>query len=76
MLKYATRHLANPIAKIFNDALEHHELLQLVRGVLVLIQKPGETVEPLTSFRLIVPLTDMRKTLSLVVLNYVPNYKL
>ena len=61
--------LAQPIANIFNDALEHHEPLGLGKGVLILIQKPGKPKGPLTSVRPIVLLTTLRKTLSLVVLS-------
>ena len=61
--------LAQPIADIFNDALEHHEPLGLGKGVLILIQKPGKPKGPLTSVRPIVLLTTLRKTLSLVVLS-------
>ena len=57
--------LAQHIANIFNDALEHHEPLGLGKGVLILIQKPGNPKGPLTS----VLLTTLRKTLSLVVLS-------
>ena len=61
--------LAQPIANIFNDALEHHEPLGLGKGVLILIQKPGKPKGPLTSVRRIVLLTTLRKTLSLIVLS-------
>ena len=61
--------LAQPIANIFNDALEHHEPLGLGKGVLILIQKPGKPKGSLTSVRPIVLLTTLRKTLSLVVLS-------
>ena len=61
--------LAQPIADIFNDALEHNEPLGLGKGVLILIQKPSKPKGPLTSVRPIVVLTASRKTLSLVVLS-------
>ena len=57
--------LAQHIANIFNDALEHHEPLGLGKGVLIFIQKPGNPKGPLTS----VLLTTLRKTLALVVLS-------
>ena len=57
------------IAAIFNDALEHHESLDIGKGVLILVQKPGKPVGPLTSVRPIVLLSALRKTLSLVVLS-------
>ena len=61
--------LAQAIADIFNDALEHHEPLGLGKGVLILMQKPSKPKGPLTSVRPIVLLTTLRKTLSLVVLS-------
>ena len=69
LLKCSADLLAQPIASIFNDALENHEPLGLGKGVLVLIQKPGKPKGPLTSVRPIVLLTTLRKTLSLVVLS-------
>ena len=66
---YAHKCLANPIANIFNDLLEYHEPLEIGRGVLILLQKPGKTVGPLTSLRPIVLLTVLRETLLLMVLS-------
>ena len=57
------------IASIFNDALENHDPLGLIKGLLILIQKPGKPKGPLTIVRPIVLLTTLRKTLSLVVLS-------
>ena len=60
--------LAQPIAAIFNDALDNNEPLCLGKGVLILTQKPGKPKCPLTSVRPIVLLTTLRKILPLVVL--------
>ena len=61
--------IAPSIAAIFNDALEHHEPLDIGKGELIHIQKPGKPVGPLTSVRPIVLLSAFRKTLSLIVKN-------
>ena len=57
------------MAAIINDALEHHEPLDIGKGVLILLQKLGKPVGPLTSVRPIVLLSALRKTLSLIVLS-------
>ena len=69
LLKSIADLIAPSIAAIFNDALEHHESLDKGKGVLILLQKPGKPVGPLTSVRPIVLLSALRKTLSLVVLS-------
>ena len=61
--------IAPSIVTIFNDALEHHEPLDIGKGVLILLQEPGKPVGPLTSVRPIVLLSALRKTLSLIVLS-------
>ena len=61
--------LSHTIANIFNDALQHHKLLDIAKGVLILVQKPGKPTGPLTSLRPIVLLSVLRKTLSLIVLS-------
>ena len=63
--------LSHTIANIFNDALQHHELLDIGKGVLILVQKPGKPTGPLTSLRPIVLLSVLRKTLSLIVLSII-----
>ena len=69
LLKSTADLIAPAIAAIFNDALEHHESLDIGKGVLILLQKPGKPVGPLTSVRPIVLLSALRKTLTLVVLS-------
>ena len=65
LLKSTADLIAPSIATIFNDALEHHEPLDIGKGVLILLQKPGKPVGPLTSGHL----SALRKTLSLIVLS-------
>ena len=69
LLKSTADLIAPATAEIFNDALDHHEPLDIGKGVLILLQKPGKPVGPLTSVRPIVLLSALRKTLSLVVLS-------
>ena len=69
LLKSTADLIAPSIATIFNDALEHHEPLDIGKGVLIFLQKLGKPVGPLTSVRPIVLLPALRKTLSLIVLS-------
>ena len=69
LMKSTADLIAPSIATIFNDVLEHHEPLDIGKGVLILLQKPGKPVGPLTSVRPIVLLSALRKTLSLIVLS-------
>ena len=68
LLKYAADQLDTPLEALFNQSLEHGQPLELGRGVLILLQKPGKPIGPLPSLRPIVLLTTLRKVLSLVVL--------
>ena len=72
LLKSTADLIAPSIATIFNDALEHHEPLDIGKGVVILLQKPGKPVCPLTSVRPIVLPSALRKTLSLIVLSRIP----
>ena len=65
LMKSTADLIASSITIIFNDALEHHEPLDIGKGVLILLQKPGKPVGPLTiiSVRPIVLLSALRKTL-------------
>ena len=69
LLKTTSDVLGQPIAKIFNEALQQHDTLDIGKGVLVLLHKPGKPVGPLTSLRPIVLLSALRKTLSIIVLS-------
>ena len=64
LLKSTADLIAPSIATILNDALEHHEPLDIGKGVPILLQKPGKPVGPLTSVRPIVLLSALRKTLT------------
>ena len=67
LLKYAADQLDAPLAALFNQSLEHGQPLELGRGILILLQKPGKPIGALSSLiRLIVLLTTLCKVLSLV----------
>ena len=68
-IKCSAELFSHTIANIFNDALQHHELLDIGKGVLILVQKPGKPSGPLPSVRPIVLLFGLRKTQSLIVLS-------
>lgn len=59
--------LACTIVGILNDVPVCQELLELGKGVLILLQKPTKPIGPLMNIRMIVLLLVLRKTLSLVV---------
>ena len=67
-LQNAADHLDAPLAALFNQSLEHGQPLELGRGILILLQKPGKAIGALSSLRPTVLLTTLRKVLSLVVL--------
>ena len=68
LLKYVADQLDAPLAALFNQSLEHGQPLELGRGILILLQKPGKPIRALSSLRLIVLLTTLHKVMSLVVL--------
>jgi hypothetical protein len=56
------------MAQIYNEMFEKGEDLELGRGTLIVLPKPGKPPGLLSSLRPIVLLTTLRKTLSLIVL--------
>ena len=68
LLKYSPPIVAEMTSDILNRAIETHDPLEVGRGTLILLQKPGKPLGPLTSTRPIVLLSALRKTLSLIVL--------
>ena len=67
LLKYAADQLDAPLPALFNQSLEHGQPLELGRGILILLQKPGKPIGALSSLmRPIVLLTTLRKVLSMV----------
>ena len=65
LLKSSADLIAPSIAAIFNDALEHHEPLDIRKGMLILLQKPGKPVSPPTSVRPIVLLSAQRQRVTI-----------
>ena len=49
LLKYAADQLDAPLAALFNQSLEHGQPLELGRGILILLQKPGKPIGALSS---------------------------
>jgi hypothetical protein len=68
LLKYGSTELHMQMAQIFNEMFEKGEDLELGRGTLIVLPKPGKPPGLLSSLRPIVLLTTLRKTLSLIVL--------
>lgn len=74
LLKYGPVTLHASIANIFNQMFEEGEQLELGRGTLIVLPKPGKPVGLLSSLRPIVLLTTLRKALSLITLQRIrPN---
>ena len=69
LLKYGANCISPTIAKIFNNALENHEQLDINTGLLLSLQKPGKEKGPLKNLRPITLLNTIRKTLSTITLN-------
>jgi hypothetical protein len=68
LLKYRSTELHMQIAQIYIEMFEKGEDLELSRGTLIVLPKPGKPPGLLSSLRPIVLLTTLRKTLSLIVL--------
>ena len=71
LLKYGSTDLYMQMAQIYNEMFEKEEDLEIGRDTLIVLQKPGKPPGPLSSLRLIVLLTTLRKTLSLIVLQHI-----
>ena len=69
LLKYGPPELSKQLAEILNSAIENNEDLELERGTLVVLNKPGKPNGPLTNLRPIVPLNTIRKVFSTIALN-------
>jgi hypothetical protein len=69
LLKYGNETLHKEIADILNQKFTKGEDLELGRGTLIVLQKPGKPLGLLNNLRPIVLLNTLRKTLSLVALN-------
>ncbi len=68
LLKYGPETLHASIADILNQMFEEGEQLDLGRGTLIVLPKPGKPVGLLSSLRPIVLLNTLRKALSLITL--------
>ena len=68
LLKYGPEELDNVIANIFNETFEKHELLDVNKGEIIPLQKPGKPKGPPRNLRPITLLNTLRKSLSTIVL--------
>ncbi|GFS13188.1 LINE-1 reverse transcriptase, partial [Elysia marginata] len=68
-LKFAPHLIDNKIAKILNQTFERHEDLNINKGLLIALPKPGKPKGPPQNLRPITLLNSIRKTLSTIVLN-------
>ena len=68
LLKYGPTCLHNSLAEIFNKMFEEGGHLDLGRGTLVVLPKPGKPPGALSSLRPIVLLNTLRKSLSQIAL--------
>ena len=68
LLKYGESALHQSIADTFNQMFESGDELELGRGTLIVLPKPGKPPGLMSSLRPIVLLTTLRKTLSLITL--------
>lgn len=68
LLKYGGPQLHSAIATMFNQMFEQGEQLELGRGMLIVLPKPGKPPGLMSSLRPIVLLNSLRKTLSLITL--------
>jgi hypothetical protein len=64
LLKYGDDQLHAQMAEIFNQMFENNENLELGRGTLIVLPKPGKPLGLMSSLRPIVLLTTLRKTLA------------
>lgn len=74
LVKYAPDCILSEIAEILNNAIEMHQPIQLGKGQLAALWKPGKTKGPVVHMRPIILLIILRKILSNVTLNRIkPN---
>ena len=68
MVKYGPVALHEAIKKLFNEAFEKEQELELGAGILVPLQKPGKAKDPVANLRPVILLPIIRKILSNIVL--------
>ena len=68
MVKYGPVALYEAIKKLFNEAFEEEQELELGAGILVPLQKPGKAKGPVANLRPVILLPIIRKVLSNIVL--------
>ena len=69
LLKYGPETLVEIITECINDTFTNHSPMDINKGILLSIQKPGKAKGPMQNQRPITLLTTIRKTISLITLN-------
>ena len=69
LLKYSGPATAKLISSILNNVFETHQGIEVGKGTLIPLQKPGKPKGPTANLRPIILLPSLRKSLSLVILN-------
>ena len=68
LIKYGPQTLHSQIKTILNDCFEHHKQIDIGKGILVALQKPGKPKSPVKNLRPVIFLPIIRKILSNIVL--------
>ena len=68
LIKYGPEILHSQIKTILNDCFEHHKQIDIGKGILVALQKPGKPKGPVKNLRPVILLPIIRKILSNIVL--------
>ena len=68
LIKYAPDELFHTITTILNSSLEKHQTIEIGKGILVPLQKPGKDKGPVKNLRPVILLLIVRKLLSNITL--------
>jgi hypothetical protein len=68
MIKYAPDEMFVFITTVLNNSIEKHEPIDIGRGILCALQKPGKDKGPVKNLRPVILLTIIRKILSNILL--------
>ena len=74
LVKYALVEVHRFIREIINDVLENHSDIDLGRGILVALQKPGKPKGPVKNLRPVILLLIIRKIISKITLERIKPY--
>ena len=68
LIKYGTEDLYTKNSQVINNTFEHHTPLEVGKGLLVALPKPGKTKGPVENLRPIILLPIIRKIISTILL--------